>query len=65
MAAEMKAHWVAEALAGQGVALDAERARAHAALLTTLLGGTAQACARLAFEEEPAAFTVAQRRNAP
>lgn len=65
MEKEITPEWVVAMLAAQGVTTDAARAGPYAALLGVLLKGAAPGFARLAFEEEPASFTLEQRRSAP
>jgi hypothetical protein len=51
--------------AAQGVAIETKSAQNYAAALSVVLKGAAPGYARIAFEEEPAAFVAEQRRNAP
>ena len=65
MAANVTPELIARTLEAQGVATDAARAQAHAALTTTVLNASAAAFSKLPFEQEPAAFTVELKRAAP
>lgn len=56
---------VVATLAAQGVVTESARAQKYATLLSAVLQAAAPGYERLAFEEEPAGFTVEQRRNAP
>ena len=56
---------VVATLAAQGVATEAARAQTYAAALSAVLKAAAPGYAAIAFEEEPAGYVAAQRRNAP
>lgn len=49
----------------QGVGLSPEGAADAAKFATLVLGNSAKAFGKLAFEDEPSGYTAAQRRNAP
>ena len=65
MEKDLTSECVVATLAAQGVATESARAQKYATLLSAVLKGAAPGYAQLAFEEEPAGFTVEQRRNAP
>jgi hypothetical protein len=52
-------------IAAQGVAITPEGSADAAKFAALVLGNSAKAFARLAFEDEPAGYPAAQRRNAP
>ena len=65
MQKDLTQEYVATLLAAQGVATDAARAQIYASALSVALKGAAPGYAAVAFEEEPAGYVAAQRRNAP
>jgi hypothetical protein len=56
---------IAKTLEAQGVATDAARAEAHAALTATVLNTSVAAFSKLPFEQEPSGFIVELKRAAP
>lgn len=56
---------VADLISAQGVAITADGPADVAKFTALVLGNSAQAFARLAFEDEPSGYVAAMRKNAP
>ena len=65
MQKDLTQEYVVTTLAAQGVAIQTASAQTYAAALSVALKGAAPGYTAIAFEEEPAGYVAAQRRNAP
>ena len=65
MPANVAPETIVATLAAQGVASNPARAEPYAQFTTTVLNASAAAYSQLAFEQEPAGFTLELRKAAP